>query len=624
MISHPAFGQFLWIFLQLSSVVADGKDVSIGATTGVDNLLLTSRVFEANMLSHKIGQESGDAWSVTASRPAADYMSFGPYVDNLEPGNLTVTFNVMADLTITVNFLLATLDVFDVTAGVVLAKRDLFRGSFMLADEYEPFSLQYSQQAGHKMEFRMFWHDAGYLRHKQTTVSRDEINFAAKSLQHNVGIEYKDGWSVTSLRVRPDYLSSGPHVEDLPAGSWSATFELLVNTVLSDSAVATIDVFDTTDARVLSKLYLNGSAFSKTMHYLPFTLKYDQVAGHKTEFRVFWHGIGHLRHRRVTLVREHEARALSDHGVEESGALEKEEDLADVTESGVNDWMKIIHAEMHSKSRDIMTAFGIVILCVLLSKYSPALHWRGWLDVMQKPFGLEQKNDTDLQILLESTKERVRRMADELSAKEKVIAVLQDELEANVSDIIKVEDCRCSLGSDFGFVVYDEELNEEPYRFVKIQCPGVASNDISIEVLLNGCIVTMHRKASRGVEPTEWTRRVIFARRDGIFEFKDDLAQLDAGFLQIGFQKLERHRRLFNFSQCSKVPNTDDAHNSTLTAGIVEPSPEPSYVLATEDSATSALQSSQPSEETTAPAPAAGCQGGESAVAGPQSSWFPQ
>jgi len=135
MISHPAFGQLLWIFLQLSSVVADGKDVSIGATTGVDNLLLTSRVFEANMLSHKIGQESGDAWSVTASRPAADYMSFGPYVDNLEPGNLTVTFNVMADLTITVNFLLATLDVFDVTAGVVLAKRDLYRGSFMVADE---------------------------------------------------------------------------------------------------------------------------------------------------------------------------------------------------------------------------------------------------------------------------------------------------------------------------------------------------------------------------------------------------------------------------------------------------------------------------------------------------------
>ncbi len=73
--------------------------------------------------------------------------------------------NVTAD-----NANVVTLDAVDTTTGTVLASRVVTRQQCGMAYQNQGFSLPLTSQAGHTLEFRVFWHDTSYVKLQQVRV----------------------------------------------------------------------------------------------------------------------------------------------------------------------------------------------------------------------------------------------------------------------------------------------------------------------------------------------------------------------------------------------------------------------------------------------------------------------
>merc|ERR1712124_215850 len=69
--------------------------------------------------------------------------------------------------------------------------------------------------------------------------------------------------------------------------------------------------------------------------------------------------------------------------------------------------------------------------------------------------------------------------------------------------------------------------------------------------------VTIHRKASTGVDAMVWKRRIQFDPKDGLFEFKEDQMQLENGFLQLVFRAYSFQSRAVRFPQHYSLASTD-------------------------------------------------------------------
>eukprot|EP00931_Biecheleriopsis_adriatica_P055318 TRINITY_DN32674_c0_g1_i1.p1 TRINITY_DN32674_c0_g1~~TRINITY_DN32674_c0_g1_i1.p1 ORF type:complete len:453 (-),score=119.99 TRINITY_DN32674_c0_g1_i1:114-1412(-) len=113
------------------------------------------------------------------------------------------------------------------------------------------------------------------------------------------------------------------------------------------------------------------------------------------------------------------------------------------------------------------------------------------------------------------------------------------------------------LGFDFGFRVVDSEVDHETLRHVKVQCPGVEHRDVEVELLFNGCQVTIRRRASCGVEAATWTKRFEFPPQDGLFEFKEDQMRLEHGFLHLVFRAYAFQSRVVRFPKHFTLSSTD-------------------------------------------------------------------
>merc|ERR1719272_141698 len=102
------------------------------------------------------------------------------------------------------------------------------------------------------------------------------------------------------------------------------------------------------------------------------------------------------------------------------------------------------------------------------------------------------------------------------------------------------------LDCDFSFHVFDAmTLGKETLRSIKIKCPGVRHNDVLIDVMFNGCVVSLERKPSDGVGATAWIKRFQFKTSDGLFDLKDDQVTLEGGFLTLVFRAFRG--RVFRF-----------------------------------------------------------------------------
>jgi hypothetical protein len=127
------------------------------------------------------------------------------------------------------------------------------------------------------------------------------------------------------------------------------------------------------------------------------------------------------------------------------------------------------------------------------------------------------------------------------------------------SKTVNTNELQCdtaSLDTDFSFRIYDEGTGEERVRFIKIKCPGVHSNDILVDVICHGCIVTIERKSSQGVNAIEWVKKFEFKASDGHFDLKDDNVTLEGGFLTLPFQAFQS--RAFRFPKCFDMSLADE------------------------------------------------------------------
>lgn len=112
------------------------------------------------------------------------------------------------------------------------------------------------------------------------------------------------------------------------------------------------------------------------------------------------------------------------------------------------------------------------------------------------------------------------------------------------------------LGHDYDFLIVEGGKEEEATRIIKIQCSGVSHEEIDCEVIFNGCIVTIRRKASIGVKPSTWTQKFQFNPDDGLFEFQEDQMQLDGGYLTIVFCACPFKSRTVRFPEYSNMVDT--------------------------------------------------------------------
>lgn len=145
----------------------------------------------------------------------------------------------------------------------------------------------------------------------------------------------------------------------------------------------------------------------------------------------------------------------------------------------------------------------------------------------------------------------------EVRGKKKRISALEQELHAEFGSMVCVGDSDGGLGSDFGFCVFNTEINQEAVRLIKIQCPGVKHADVEIELVFNGCEVIIRRQASRGVTGSTWTRRFQFKPSDGLFEFREEQMVLEDGFLQLVFRACAFETRSVLFPRHFSLADTD-------------------------------------------------------------------
>jgi len=137
------------------------------------------------------------------------------------------------------------------------------------------------------------------------------------------------------------------------------------------------------------------------------------------------------------------------------------------------------------------------------------------------------------------------------------VARLEEELRIELGNMMRAEEMICEPGSEFAFCVYDTEVGGSTARLIDVQCPGVDYDDIAVDIIFNGCVVRISRKADHGVAAAAWEKRFQFRLSEGLFEFKDDQAQLEKGILSLLFRPHTFEGRAFRFPAHFSLAATD-------------------------------------------------------------------
>lgn len=179
----------------------------------------------------------------------------------------------------------------------------------------------------------------------------------------------------------------------------------------------------------------------------------------------------------------------------------------------------------------------------------------------------------------------VRRLEGQLQATRALVAKREVELEQLRSKTAGVPPTTDNPAEIYAYEL-EERTPEGMARFIRIQCPGVTSAEIEIELIPNGAVITIDRKESDGVQRLAWSGRFQFPLEEGLFEFREEEAQLEYGILKLAFRSEPPARRVFRFSQASMrdSPTACEAYWVNSHAGVhpactastaLAPKPEP-------------------------------------------------
>lgn len=129
-----------------------------------------ARAYGANNFYHGIGRADDGGWSANTAQDAPGFLQYGPYVSDIPAGNRIAIFTMMIDNNTANNDGVVSIDVFNATTGTVLASKVITRYMFLKANCYDVFRLNYTQIAGHTIEFRVYWNDKSYTKISKVVV----------------------------------------------------------------------------------------------------------------------------------------------------------------------------------------------------------------------------------------------------------------------------------------------------------------------------------------------------------------------------------------------------------------------------------------------------------------------
>ena len=133
---------------------------------------------EGASLAHKTGRLESDGWLCQVGVDAANqHMIYGPYDQSVPAGQNTAEFRLMTDNNTVNDDSIVTLEVYDTTAGQLLASQIITRKQFNVAGAYTTLSLPFTLSAdNHALELRVFWFGAAYTKVDWVGVTRSQAD----------------------------------------------------------------------------------------------------------------------------------------------------------------------------------------------------------------------------------------------------------------------------------------------------------------------------------------------------------------------------------------------------------------------------------------------------------------
>lgn len=255
---------------------------------------IANKVYEAETdFGHNTGKLDGDGWSANPQEHAAGHMLFGPGASDIPAGRNQVKFKTMIDRVTGDNDRVLNLDIYDDTAGVVVAEKAVHRSEFQSADTYHNSILEVDFVAGHSYQFRA-WYDANAkVKIDRVTVVMNRnlaqrLYEAENDFGHNTGAIDGDGWLANIEQHGPGHMLYGPYVADLPSGVHDVTFRMKASgATLPDDTIAIIDINNASADQIIASKELKLQDFAVQDQYMDISLEdVDFSLGSTYEFRV--------------------------------------------------------------------------------------------------------------------------------------------------------------------------------------------------------------------------------------------------------------------------------------------------------------------------------------------------
>jgi len=232
-------------------------------------------------------------------------------------------------------------------------------------------------------------------------------------------------------------------------------------------------------------------------------------------------------------------------GIHAGQPLQQQEDQAEVRDTYA--WLKNCAASTRGTQHKVEAALMTFLIIAATACANSWMKVRSGGAVEWEKILAEERSQT-LAVMDQAKREMAR--ANFLEQE------LEEERSSKVGIVTRVPQTDSS--SEFAFEIFDEELESERLRWVKIQCAGVTHDEVAVDIIFNGCIVNIVRQGFSGVKPLSWTQHFQFSPADGLFEFRTDRANLEHGVLSLVFSSDKFHARIFRFPPHFSLTSQDE------------------------------------------------------------------